>query len=139
MIVKIGITATRQGATDAQINTLIYLLRDIIKPTELHHGDCVGGDEDAHNVAVTLGIKTISHPCNIEKMRAHCLADYTHTPKYPLERNKDIVNQTSGLLAMPKRFEQETRSGTWATVRYAQKIGNPVEVIWPNGSTTLYV
>ena len=39
--------------------------------------------------------------------------------KAPLERNQDIVNASSILLAAPKEFSHTVRSGTWATIRRA--------------------
>ena len=140
-MIEIGITATRRGATDAQIATLTRMLRNLY-PVALHHGDCVGGDEDAHNVAVSLKIRTVAHPPDITKLRAWCLADRTKTPAPYLKRNEDIVHSTNALFAMPRQDKEPDAkkargSGTWYTVRFARKIGRPVTIIWPDGSVPL--
>jgi predicted Rossmann fold nucleotide-binding protein DprA/Smf involved in DNA uptake len=49
-----------------------------------------------------------------------------------LERNHAIVNESDFLIAAPDGPET-LRSGTWATVRYARKVGKRVLVIMPNG------
>lgn len=54
-----------------------------------------------------------------------------------LWRNHQIVDATSALIAAPFGFEEELRSGTWATVRYARKLGRPVRFFWPDGTTSL--
>ena len=51
-------------------------------------------------------------------------------PKPYLDRNRDIVDACEVLLATPDGPER-LRSGTWSTVRYARKIGKPVEVRLP--------
>ena len=43
-----------------------------------------------------------------------------HKEKEYLERNDDIVNSVSTLLAGPKDLDR-TRSGTWYTIRKAQE------------------
>jgi len=50
-----------------------------------------------------------------------------------LERNRAIVDETDILLAAPLESEEQLRSGTWATVRYARKQHKTVLVIFPNG------
>jgi len=53
--------------------------------------------------------------------------------KRPLERNSDIVADSDLLLATPRFYEEELRSGTWATVRRARKANKPLIIVWPNG------
>lgn len=53
--------------------------------------------------------------------------------------NRDIVAETDELIATPKGFQEERRSGTWATVRYALKARKPVTVIWPDGAASLWI
>ena len=137
MTIKIGVTATQKGATEAQLATFERLLRSNLRPAELHHGDCIGGDEQAHNLAFPLGIRTVAHPPTNGKARAYCLADYSLKPRPYLDRNKDIVNAVDVLLAMPRLDQEERRSGTWSTVRYARQVKKPIGIIWPNGNVTL--
>jgi hypothetical protein len=51
-----------------------------------------------------------------------------------LERNKDIVRESASLIAAPLQAEEQQRSGTWSTVRFARKIGKPVFLILPDGT-----
>ena len=54
----VGFTGTRQGMTDDQKCALRKLLSEIARngsfPLLFHHGDCVGSDEEAHEIAVGL-------------------------------------------------------------------------------------
>ena len=77
-------------------------------------------------------------PCNIEDKRAHVSHSVLTTKriKPPLDRNRDIVDACDVLIATPKDFVEELRSGTWATVRYARKQRKPLVIVWPNGETT---
>jgi hypothetical protein len=56
-------------------------------------------------------------------------------PERPyLDRNKDIVRETASLIAAPAEPEEQLRSGTWSTVRFARKQGKPVFLILPDGT-----
>jgi hypothetical protein len=90
--------------------------------TELHHGDCVGWDKQAHDAAKAMGIRTVAHPPSNPSMRAYCEADDVRAPLPYLDRNKAIVAACDRLVAAPDRPE-ETRSGTWSTVRHARREG----------------
>jgi hypothetical protein len=81
------------------------------------------------------------HPPTDDRKRAFCTgngADWE--PKPYLERNHDIVDETTILIACPNG-EERMRSGTWATVRYArQRIlnheGQLTIIISPSGQVT---
>ena len=66
-------------------------------------------------------------------MRAFCKGDETRKQKDYLDRNHDIVDETELLIACPKEPEEITRSGTWATIRYARKKKKKLRIILPNG------
>jgi hypothetical protein len=51
-----------------------------------------------------------------------------------LVRNHEIVDDSQVLIAAPKEFTEQLRSGTWATIRYARKIGRTVRIVFPDGS-----
>jgi len=140
--VIVGFTGTRHGTALAQHQALVeqLWLLNMTKSADVwfHHGDCIGADAEAHAVALDLGYSVCGHP----PLGGHGLRAYSkgfrvlckHAP--PLERNHDIVNACDVLLAAPRRFKEELRSGTWATIRYARKLGKPVTIIFPDGSIT---
>ena len=116
----VGYTGTRQGMTQAQRDTLRALLADLC-PAELHHGDCIGGDVQADAIAKELGIATVLHPPIASRFRAFCKgAKETREPKSYLERNHEIVDEVALLFAAPYTRGEVQRSGTWATIRYAE-------------------
>ena len=104
----------------------------------LHHGDCIGADTDAHNLVVdyfkenlySFVGRIIIHPPIIEYKRSFCKAKTVLPPKPYLERNHDIVDSSDVLIATPKEMEQQLRSGTWATIRYAVKTKKPVNILY---------
>lgn len=122
---KIGFTGTQRGMTDTQRTRVAELLK---RASEFHHGDCVGADAQAHELALALKIPIVIHPPENPNKRAWCQGGLVLPPKPYLERNQDIVDQTEILIATP--FEAETlRSGTWATVRYARRRGIPIWIV----------
>lgn len=136
IMTKIGFTGTRHGMTVAQQEVLLTLLTN--SPCqEFHHGDCIGADEQAHEIAKKLGLFIVIHPPLIAKWRANngqgCRGDESREPKSYIERNHDIVDETDMLIAAPGGEQEELRSGTWSTVRYARKQNKPVFIIYPNG------
>jgi hypothetical protein len=97
----------------------------------LRHGDCIGVDEQAHYIAVELGYKIIIHPPENPIKRAFCKDSITLAPLPYLDRNKQIVNNSDIIIAVPKENSQVLRSGTWSTVRFAQKQGKRIYIIYP--------
>lgn len=104
---------------------------------EFHHGDCVGADFIAHRAAVKAGATIVIHPPLNNSKRAYAAlreAGVTILPaKEYLDRNKDIVDATTLLIATPSGAEK-LRSGTWSTVRYARKRGKVIVLIMPDGT-----
>lgn len=140
MIVKIGYSGSRDGMTKMQMLSVyrylahVLLVNDWDSPRiEFHHGDCAGGDAQAHVIATVLGCYTIGHPPSNPAKRAWCLFDEIRTPKDYLARDWDIANETSELLATPKTTEPQPRSGTWTTIGYAVQLGRLSRVFLPNG------
>ena len=95
------------------------------------HGDCIGSDEIAHGFALKLGFSIILHPPIISFKRAFCKNTTIVNPTKPfLIRNREIVDNSDILIAMPKNpKEEELRSGTWQTIRYARKRGREIFII----------
>ena len=135
----VGFTGTRTGMTKAQREAVQRELAADGKDApviEFHHGDCVGADAQAHEIAVESKISVFLHPPTGDKLRAFCESDFAYVPKPYLDRNKDIVNDTDYMLACP-RGEETVRSGTWATIRYAVSKGKLVLIIYPDGRTEI--
>lgn len=118
---KVGTTGSRNPRPDRVCQRFKRLLIEW-GATELHHGDCIGWDQQAHRVAVDLGLKTVAHPPNVETLRAFCEADEIRPALPYLERNERIITSTDKIIAAPDGPEK-LRSGTWSTVRKAKSLG----------------
>jgi hypothetical protein len=128
-----GFTGNQDGMTQQQKRTFRKLLIEH-GVTELHHGDCIGSDADAHLIAKTLGISIVKHPPVDEKKRAFCKGGRELPAKPYLPRNKDIVKVSRIMFATPRSFKEVVRSGTWSTVRHAVNKKVKMLVIYPDGS-----
>lgn len=129
---KVGFTGTQQGCTLKQ-NTALRMLLNSMHVTEFHHGNCIGADAEAHWMMAGRAEVHV-HPSNIPEKQAECVGYKTYPPKPPLTRNRDIVNATDTVIACPKGEDEELRSGTWATVRYARSKDKRIILVLPNGS-----
>lgn len=151
-----GFTGTQKGMTSFQKQELNLRLEGC---TEFTHGDCIGSDEQANQIAFELGIEffTIFPPTDTKK-RAYCFnpekdlmndnaewrgitwqGRFIHVRWMPkddyLKRNKKIVDHCSKMLATPKEYEHSLRSGTWACIRYAWKVKRDIIIIPPVNRT----
>lgn len=59
---KLGFTGTRHGMDSLQNSKVHELVQEAIElseargePFEVHHGDCVGADEEFHNIVLGFG------------------------------------------------------------------------------------
>jgi hypothetical protein len=136
-----GVTGTVEGATAAQLQNLSALLltSDV---DELHHGDAIGADAQAHEIALSAGAKRVTrlvvHPPDIDDKRAFCTGYDAIRPPFPyLVRDHHIVDEIELLIAVPKSAAEVLRSGTWATVRYARKRKKMIIRLNPDGSVSL--
>lgn len=150
----IGFTGPQTGMTTQQRAKLFkLLLTNAPNIAAAHHGDCVGGDEEFHDMCVQLRIPEIYiHPPIENSKRAWCgmNSDGTamrlkHTTIYLLptkpflERDADIARQCTTLFATPAQAVEVQRSGTWATIRYAKKHGKLVIALHPETGLKLEV
>jgi len=131
----LGFTGTQVGPTFEQFKSFCQLLRRLVKHgyREFHHGDCIGADAVAALEATRLGMRLVSHPCNIVSKRAFTPACEIRPVYPPLVRNRHIVNESNVIITMPRGKEVLRGSGTWATIRYARKRQVPVIIVWPCG------
>ena len=130
----LGFTGTRNGMSETQKQSVERIL-DRFLPTEAHHGDCIGADSEFHDMCVLRDIRIIVHPPDDKRHRAFVTNYAEKTRRLPtapyLERNRNIVDACDMLIACPKSEQEELRSGTWATIRYARKTGKNVFVVNP--------
>jgi hypothetical protein len=134
---RIGITATRDGLTLLQEKVFLELIV-FLGITEFEHGDAIGGDFDCHYAILEEAIldskNIFKRPCNISNQRAFTKGGIDlEEPIDPIKRNHKIVDDVDILIGCPKGFEEELRSGTWATIRYAKKIKKETYIIYPDG------
>lgn len=134
-LLPVGFTGTREGMTPPQRLTLDLLMSAVRAAVELHHGDCVGSDEQAQLMATNYGWRTVARPAVVPlDLCAFTRSTRRLPPRPPLERNVDIVEETAWLIAAPNTPQEIVRSGTWQTIRAARARHRPVTIIWPDGS-----
>lgn len=137
-VLHIGFTGTSKGMSEHQFRRLTQFMLSISRTHSsaslvLHHGDCIGADAVAHEIAVGFGWDVVKHPSTIAGKRAYCKGGITWPAKPPLQRNKEIVEVSSILIACPYQRNEVLRSGTWATIRYAKARNRRVVHIFREG------
>lgn len=135
---SLGFTGTRYDPTPNQLEQLQQVFR-ILQFDVFHHGDCVGADTAAHFIVTELGKEIWIHPSNLGKFQGNNTTYLGRrlSPKDPLDRNHDIVDVSSMIVACPDSKIEALRSGTWATVRYARKKLKPILFVYPDGTLNL--
>ena len=134
----LGFTGSRNGMTCLQKESVTYLVR-AIGMKEAHHGDCVGADEDFHNLVNKEGYTTVVHPPKNPKFRAFCDGNLIFPEKEYMDRNRDIVDLCEVIIATPNTFVEKSKGGTWSTVRYAVKMNKKLFIVLPNGKIVSYI
>lgn len=139
----IGFTGTQRGMTEAQAEEVwgtLMVMSLIIPQGQLnaHHGLCIGADYSFHVMCRGLAIPIIGHPpINKSKEAKFNLLEFAYLwdDKEYLDRNTDIVNCSTSLIATPGEMEEQLRSGTWSTIRKAKRKGIRGTIIFPDGSS----
>ena len=129
----IGFSGTRAGMTGPQLQTVEMLLL-ANAGSRFHHGDCVGADAQAHDIAIRAKLVVYIHPPTDKSLRAF-KQGWMAKPLSYLARNRDIVDATQELIAAPMEADEQPKGGTWSTIRYARKVGKPVTIVRPDGTT----
>lgn len=133
----IAFTGTQRGMTSRQVAALYSVLKGFYAASnpgerpEFHEGDCIGSDKRAAIIARDVGFWVVSHPPLNSSRRAFFSTDETRKEKDYISRNHDMVNEGHILVATPRTREEELRSGTWATIRYAKKMDVPCIILDP--------
>jgi len=138
---KIGVTGTRNGMTDFQLDAVQQWLAAWPAPRgELHHGDCVGADSQTAAIAHLHAYQIVCHPPVKNDLRAFFASDETREPLSYFARNRNIVNETQILMVIPgltkREFHASVTGGTLYTYNYAKKQGKPRVLFYPNGEVT---
>lgn len=128
MITNVGISGTRHGANATQLYEIKTLLMDFKEQgaKNFRHGDCIGVDVEAADIARKLGYFIIIHP---GPFGVGSKTDIILGRLPFLDRNKIIVDMSDVMLIVPYTNKEILRSGTWATYRYAQKKSVPVRMV----------
>lgn len=136
----LGITATRDGLTIAQLGWIVGFAKRLIiryPDSTFHHGDCIGGDEEAFTIFKNAGYRTHVHPPNDSKYRAFTKNDVSEKTYEYLVRNEHIVQASELMIVAPNDMTERKRSGTWATWRYAKRLYQerlPWVIVFPDGT-----
>ena len=132
---KIGVTGTRSGMTEFQKTKVKKFIayKAIIQDgfafdkkydpiLEFHHGDCVGVDVEAAEMASEFDYRIICHPPVKDDLRAFYPYDEIRPADTYFARNRNIVNAVDFLIVVPFQDERQNHGGTWYTHDYAKKI-----------------
>lgn len=138
---KLGFTGTQIGMTPMQLLRVAQIIAK--NPiTESHSGDCIGADKEfldliqlANTNKSYPAITTYGHIPSNDSKRAFGKYTTEHTPKPYIARNHDIVNDSDVMIGTPKEHDEQLRSGTWATIRYAKKTGKKLVIVYPDGTS----
>ena len=127
-------------AQKREVHTII-MFSSLFGKANAHHGLCIGADTDFHNICRWFGVPIIGHPpINESKMTKFDPEEFAYlwTPKEYLDRNADIVDCSTSLIATPAEYVEQLRSGTWSTIRKAKKKGIRGIIVYPDGSTEAF-
>ena len=137
-----GFTCTRKGMSPRQRKLIHHFLLERAVSLKVststhafHHGDCIGADVEAAEIAYQLCFRVICHPPSRDIYRGFFkFNSYTHPPASYLVRNRHIIDSAELILATPCTYAEAKRgSGTWAAIRYAREKMKPLLIITPEG------
>lgn len=140
-VYSIGFTGSRYGMTDIQRAVLRdFLINEYLDAEEdgetdlwFRHGDCIGADAEAHDMAFRLGYEIAIFPPSENKYRAF-KKQYTtiDSCRSYHERNRVIVDGCDILVGCPRSITDQ-KGGTWYTIRYCKHLSRRLVVIQPDG------
>lgn len=139
-MIILGFTGSRKGMTVAQRSAFNGLLISAGMKTFLN-GAAIGADREALEV-IKQYPKVVVELYPGDRRQELYAVDYAidrgsgvilHAPLPYLHRNRIIANRCDYLIATPEQAVETRRSGTWATIRYAQDAGKKISIIEPDG------
>ena len=134
----LGFTGTRQGMSKNQkflVNTIVEQVKHNYKKVFALHGDCIGADEEFHEIVSKHGLISVSYPPINDSYRAFTVNKHEQTPMDYLERDRWIVHDTHLLIGCPYNTESVRGSGTWYTIGHAKKTRKDHTIILRDGRT----
>lgn len=138
----VGFTGTQHGMTPAQAAAVRSILWNL-KPTYGHHGVCIGSDEQFHRICRDeLDLQVFGHPPVDTKKMAQLQPFefyFMYPPQQYITRNHKIVSGSKVMIATPREYNEQLRSGTWATIRQCHRVRRQLHLVWPNGNITNYI
>lgn len=136
-MIHLGYSGPSKGMTADQIRIFESWLRNhaLDGPVMFHHGDCIGGDAQAHAIAAMLrGVQIHIHPPINESKRAFCYpSDVQSEPKEYLPRNDDIISASEELFCAVPTDSMTPRSGPWYVVKHGKDKGRIVFAVNQRG------
>ena len=88
-------------------------------------------DAEVAKLAMMLGFRVICHPPEKSDLRAYRTSHETREPLSYFHRNRNIVDETDFLIAVPYQNSHQSIGGTWYTVDYALKKNKQVKIFYP--------
>ncbi len=130
----LGFAGTRRGMTEAQRSSVEGIVRSL-NPSEIWHGACRGADLEIDRLAVALAIPRQAFPGPGQRLDRPWGSVIVHPEEDYLRRNRRIVDGASVMLACPGEMAEQSRGGTWYTIRYARKrSGLLLHIVYPDGT-----
>lgn len=142
----IAFTGTRRGLSRSQYQALVEVL-SAFPGAPVHNGAAHGADRECLAALTKLGPRNVHYWPSNESQREYAFrwgTDFERHPlgaKFnpmlpPLDRNRRMVEAATVVVACPQGYAEELRSGTWATVRHARRLGRRLVIVWPDGQVT---
>lgn len=126
----VGFTGSRdiKNISQERLGELKDFIYDNIESiTYVVHGGAIGMDSYFHDICIDI-LPVFVRPA-YKQCRLRGIYEQAK-PKKPLNRNRDIVNECDLLIAVPTDPDnEELKSGTWATVRYARNNKKQIKFI----------
>ena len=143
-MIAIGFTGTRYGMTPDQRSTVARLIDETAGPEPFfaHHGDCIGADSAIHGAAMTGPIvKMPVHPGPLHDRarQAGCVGLERRKSLPHMHRNRNIVLESTVMIAAPWEGSERVHGGTWDTVRIARVVKRPLVIAYPSGSVVRWM
>jgi hypothetical protein len=135
-----GITVGQKMSFKKMLRTCEHRLTDVC------HGDGVGVEAESHAIVrehFRQRVRIHIFPPEDDELRAHCGNEdgeevRVYNPTSYLRREKDMLNASNVVIALPFESNEKVRSVTWASIRHARASGRFLCIIYPDGSIQMH-